>query len=265
MAAGLVPFLLCADDYALDADVDAGILALLAARRLSGFAALVESPRWPAAAAALRGAGTTAFLGLHLDFTHPFGVRGHWPLPLLVTQAYWRVLPREIVAQRIDVQLARFREHAGRLPDYVDGHHHVHQLPQIREALLAAIARHWPAGQRPWVRVSLPLRWRGWKAAVIGALGGHALRDAAQAAGLRCNPDFAGVYGLVPRGDPGRRMRAWLKGLAPGGVIMCHPGRRPGARGGPLAEARARELDYLLGPAFPADCAATGRALVCPT
>jgi predicted glycoside hydrolase/deacetylase ChbG (UPF0249 family) len=265
MAAPPVPFLLCADDYALDAEVDAGILALLGARRLSGASALVDSPRWPEAAAALRVSGSTAFVGLHLDFTQPFGTRRHWSLPLLVTQAYWRQLPADLVAERIAAQLERFRAYYGRLPDYIDGHQHVHQLPQIREALLAEIDRHWPPGVRPWVRLSLPTRWRGYKAALIGALGAHELRAGLLAAGLRFNPDFAGVYSLSPRAHYGGLMRGWLADLAPGGVVMCHPARRDGAADAPLAEARRREFDYLMSPAFPADCAETDRELVRPT
>src|SRR5580658_1912406 len=49
-------------------------------------------------------------------------------------------LQRSAVAEEIAAQAEMFRKVMGRPPAYVDAHHHSHQLPTIRDALLEVIA-----------------------------------------------------------------------------------------------------------------------------
>lgn len=277
MVATLQPFTLCADDYALSADIDAGILQLLRQQRLGAVSCMVTSPRWREAAPALAAFAGRVDLGLHLDFTQGFPGQPAWPLPGLILLAWLRVLPVAALEREIARQLRRFEEATGRLPDYIDGHQHVHQLPQVSDALLRQVARHW-SGRKPWLRLSRPRQWRGAKAALIGALGAGRLRWQVREAGILCNPDFAGVYSLSPAADYRRLMQAWLTSLAPGGLIMCHPAMvaleepalmaaapPPGARAAAappatgLALARLHELQYLCGSEFALDCRMAGR------
>lgn len=280
MDATLQPFTLCADDYALSAEVDAGILQLLRQQRLGAVSCLVTAPRWPESAPALAAFAGRVDLGLHLDFTEGFAGRPGWSLPVFILLAWLRCLPVATLEREIARQLAGFEQATGRLPDYIDGHQHVHQLPQVGEALLRQVGEHW-RGRKPWLRLSRPRRWRGAKAALIGALGAERLRWQLREAGILCNPDFAGVYSLSPTADYRRLMQAWLAGLAPGGLIMCHPamvaldgpascppaGARVGARAARrlppqatgLALARLRELEYLCGSEFALDCRMAGR------
>lgn len=262
MDAPMQPFTLCADDYALSPAVDAGILQLLRQQRLGAVSCLAGAPGWPAAAPALAAFAGRVDIGLHLNFTEAFPGQPAHALPAFIALAGLRLLRVRDLEREIDRQLGCFREVMGRLPDYLDGHQHVHQLPQVREALLRQVARQWRDAARPWVRLSRPRRWRGLKAAVIGALGGGALRWRLRERGLLCNPDFAGVYSLSPAVDYRRLMQAWLATLAPGGLIMCHPALAAAEGPAPpdaLARARVRELDYLCSFDFEADCRTAGR------
>lgn len=280
----LQPFTLCADDYALSVEIDAGILQLLRQQRLGAVSCLAAAPRWEEAAAALAAFAGRVDLGLHLNFTQPFPGQPAWHLPGLILRAGLHCLPVADLERDIERQIGRFEAVLGRLPDYLDGHQHAHQLPQVREAMLRQIARHWP-GRKPWVRLSWPRQWRGFKAALVGALGAGQLRWRLRESGLLCNPDFAGVYSLSPAADYRRLMQGWLAGLAPGGVVMCHPGRLLFAEGGGagwpwrgtaagagvaagartaagLALARQHELEYLCGSEFESDCRGAGRLAV---
>lgn len=274
MVATLQPFTLCADDYALSAEVDAGILQLLRQQRLGAVSCLVTAPRWTEAAPALAAFAGRVDLGLHLDFTEGFPGQPGWRLSGLMLLAWLRCLPVATLEREIARQLGRFEAATGRLPDYIDGHQHVHQLPQVADALLRQVARHW-SGRKPWLRLSRPRCWRGAKAALIGGLGAGRLRWQMREAGILCNPDFAGVYSLSPAADYRRLMQAWLASLAPGGLIMCHPAmialearqatdRTPFRRAASppvtgLAQARLRELQYLCGSEFTLDCRVAGR------
>ncbi|MFZ5562322.1 MAG: ChbG/HpnK family deacetylase [Pseudomonadota bacterium] len=253
-------FILCADDYAQSAAIDAGILQLLRQRRLTAVSCLVESPRWPAAAGALQEFTGQADFGLHLNFTQAFGDAPVWPLPALMARAWLHRLPPALLEQRIAAQIERFRRHMGRLPDFIDGHRHVHQLPQIRSALLRQIAHYWKDLPPPWVRLTVPRRFRGWKAALIAALGGRSLARKLQRAGIPGNPDFAGVYALQPGMFYRPLMQIWLQGLAPGGLLMTHPGTE-GDTDDALADVRPQELAYLASAAFLQDCRAAGKTV----
>ena len=149
---------------------------------------------------------------------------------------------------------------ARRPPAFVDGHRHVHQLPVVRQALLRALrARYGRA--LPFVRCTVPRRWRGAKALVIAALGGFALRRRLRREGIPHNRDFAGVYDFDPASDYGALMRRWLAGVEDGAIILCHPGLPGGAPEDPISRARAAEFRYLESPTFPGDCARAGVTL----
>lgn len=250
---------LCADDFGQGAGADAGILRLAEAGRLTAVSCLAGGPRWEADGPALLDRAGSLDLGLHLDLTD--GAAGEPPVGLarLVAGAYGRRLDPARLGRLVAAQLDAFERLARRRPDFVDGHRHVHQLPVIREALLRALAsRYGPAV--PFVRNTVPRRWRGGKAMAVAALGGHALRRALARDGVPHNRDFAGIYDFDPRADYPGLMRGWLAGVGDGGLILCHPGVG-GGEGDPIAAARANELRYLESGAFPADCARAGVAL----
>lgn len=208
--------------------VDAGILHLAGLGRLSATSLLVDGP---SASQNLPALLTTHLqVGLHLNLTESFGQPGLClPLKSLIQAAYLRRLPLGQVRDAICRQLDRFQDLTGRLPDYIDGHQHVHQLPGVRDQLLQALDTR---TARPWIRdtgrprqAGLPWRLR-FKAQVIAGLGAAGLRRRAQAAGLTQNPGFLGVYdfkGGVPAYETW--MSCWLALAQDGDVLMCHPAR----------------------------------------
>ncbi|WP_407275273.1 ChbG/HpnK family deacetylase [Halothiobacillus sp. DCM-1] len=244
--------LLIADDFGLNEAVDAGILQLAQAKRLSGISCLTQLERWPVAARAL-GSLSPVQIGLHLNFSQAFGKGWHAPLPELIVRAYLRALPVGRIRESLNVQWGRFTEAMGRAPDFVDGHQHVHQLPVIREAMLALIDRE---GATPWLRVTHPLLAPdgGLKSQLIRHLGARSLRLQAAAQGLRLPPAFAGVYDFS--GDEARyaeRFARWVQALPNQAVVMCHPGRAaPPSVEDPIAAARPHEWAFFSSPRFDA-------------
>ncbi len=217
----------CADDYGMSPSVNAGILALAAQGRLSATSILVDGP---AAAVGMPGLLETGLqLGLHLNLTESFGQPGLClPLRQLILQAYARRLSCDQVQRDIQRQLQRFQDLTGRVPDYIDGHQHIHQLPGIRTPLLQALDG--LAGPRPWIRhtgrprmAGLPWRLR-FKAWVIAGLGAAALHRQVQASGFCDNPGFLGVYDFTGGVSAyAAWMARWLAAAQDGDVLMCHP------------------------------------------
>jgi len=172
-------------------------------------------PYWPEEGPALAAAAGDADIGLHLTLTDqaPLGAMPEFapsgrlpPIGKVVRAGLLGRLPTAEIEAEIERQLEAFVAIWKRPPAHVDGHHHVHQLPGVRGALLSVLSRR--GGPRPYLRscheplsraLARGVAWK--KALVISALGAGFARTAA-AEGFAMNNGFSGAYDLM----------------------MCHPG-----------------------------------------
>lgn len=245
----------CGDDFGMNADIDEGMIALAAMRRISAVSCLALGPTFAANAARL--AAQDVDIGLHLNFSETLDPDAE-PLPslrALILKAYAGLLDAAWIDAQLERQFDAFEAAFGRAPDYVDGHQHVHQLPGIRKRVLALLARRYGT-QRPWLRQTAPGMQSGiplkesLKARVIGALGAAALAREARSSGLRTNRRLLGVYAF----DGGKRryarlLQTWLFNAREGDLVMCHPALG-NARGSAMARQRRAEFDVLASPAL---------------
>jgi predicted glycoside hydrolase/deacetylase ChbG (UPF0249 family) len=261
----------CVDDFGLHEGVNQAVFDLLALRRISAVSCLVDGPAWASGAAGLRAAVSApqarqgdpmdaadtghdeplADVGLHLNFTEALDADSAVhasaqqvprlpvrPIGALIKACYLRQLDEPALVREIERQWDLFEAVWGRAPDFIDGHQHAHQLPQIRDALLQVLRRRCPATDislRPWVRQCRSPGWRGLlagvslgdtlKAGVIGALGAASLGAQVAALGLPRSQRLLGVYPFDANAQGYvARWRAWLQLLRPqGDLLMCHP------------------------------------------
>lgn len=267
---------LCADDFGMSPGIDTGIIRLAAQGRLSAASCLARGPTFASHAPAL--AATGVQVGLHLNFTERLGPpeaeRGaagrrpgdqaspvrepyaaptglYLPLSVLIRRAYLRRLDGRVLRAQIQDQLDGFETAFGRPPDFVDGHQHVHQLPQIRQALLDTLQRRYRGMALPWLRSTRAISLDGTpaghrrKAAIIQALGAAALARRANRAGFGLNARFAGVYDFRG-GEAAYRalLSEWLRRIGDGDVLMCHPAAQADASD-PLGPQRVAEFNVL--------------------
>lgn len=268
---------LCADDYGLAPGVNRAIRELIARGRLNATSAMVVAPSFSRSEAlelSSLAKEKRAAVGLHLTMTAPFRpltafapvtAEGTFlPIADMLVRSFWPRFDLDLVGREVTAQIDAFIAAFGRAPDYVDGHHHVHLLPRIGTAVLAAIKG---ANPDAWVRQcgqATPLyrRLHDRKGILIDVLS-RRFRDNARKLGVSTNPAFAGTY----RFDPGASFAAcfpeFLKDLPDGGVVMCHPGFVDAelARLDPLTTLREKEFAFLCGDDFPALLAARGFAL----
>jgi predicted glycoside hydrolase/deacetylase ChbG (UPF0249 family) len=253
-------WVVCADDFALDRSAIEATLALIKLGRVTATSALVDSPNWKAAAAELKAVSDRADVGLHLNLTQALAAGASaWRLPSLCVRAMLGVLPRWRVRDHVERQLDAFTDAFGRLPDFVDGHHHVHQLPIVRDQLIESVLAREPKAL-PWLRICLPPDDdEDYKARVIGLLGGESLLQLARQSGFPASRCLVGVYGFNLRRDAYlARVRKWLEAGPDGTVFMCHPSTRASPKD-PIGAARRMELGVLAGEPY---AAALGSAAV---
>lgn len=251
---GIKNVVVCADDYALNAPVSQGIVALAVLGRLSATSVMSLSPRWPEDAAALRDVRERLDVGLHLDWTSGFATTaGHGSgLGSVMARAALRLYSRQSVQDEIERQLDAFESQWQAPPDHIDGHQHIQQFAVFRAALAEVLQRRYGhLAQRPWVRVS-QVAQPGLKAKVISAMGAQALQRWADAHAWPTVGPLFGAYGFDGQLDSyAQRMQGWLADLPldHAALLMCHPAvsAQPDDA---IGAARKREFAYLAGHDF---------------
>lgn len=258
----LKELLLCADDYAQNPAISEGQLALLAACRINAVSCLVNMDTFDDMHQDVKPFKADRFVGLHLNLTlgQPRSAmwrkhEGEWfkGLPWLIRQTCLRRLDPRVVLAELQAQLDVFLDSMQCEPDFMDGHHHVHQLPIVRDAVLQLYRERSLSG-------FLRNTYNGWsdysalrgfpKPQALACLGGYAFQKQLIQAAIPANTSFAGLYSF----SKARHYRAYFKRFlahtASGGLIMCHPGHVSSDPDDAIRHARQLEWDYFMSDAF---------------
>jgi hypothetical protein len=179
---------------------------------------------------------TKVDIGLHLCLTDdglPVELPRSQELPTfgsLVTRSLlMQTNPRDI-SREIQIQYELFVAKSGKQPDFIDGHLHVHQLPGVRQGLLDFVST-LPPHHRPYIRNTfMPagnlrrarLPWM--KAAIIGTQGAT-MKRMLEAAGIRTNNGFAGIYDFRRWQKYSEYLPRFAASLREqNGLLVVHPG-----------------------------------------
>jgi predicted glycoside hydrolase/deacetylase ChbG (UPF0249 family) len=250
---------ICVDDFGMHDGINRAALDLAAKSRVSAISCMVEGPAWDSGAAALKASVHPIEVGLHLNLTHDFReATSPKSVARVILLAYSRLLDRAQIKQVLERQFDRFETDMNRIPDFVDGHQHVHQLPVVRHALMEVMNDRFGSG-KPWLRETHPPaslwnsglpRATSLKANLIGWLGARQLGAMARQNGYRQNNRLLGVYGF--EGSEARyleKLKIWLSCANTGDVLMCHPSL-PWSGNDPLQVPRNQEYRALSSEAF---------------
>ena len=268
---------LVADDYGISPAVNRAIRDLIARGRLNATSVMVGTPSFAKAEAAALAdvAAGRATIGLHFTLTAPFrplssafrpaAADGSFlSLRQMLARGLSRTLDGRAAAIEAEHQIEAFHDAFGRLPDFIDGHQHVHLLPQVGDALLAVMKARTPGA---WVRQcgrTSPFLKRGShaKAHLLDVLS-RRIKSGARAMGVPTNPGFAGAYNFGHRLRYDAVFASFLDGLPDGGVVMCHPGFVDAElrRLDHLTDMREQDYSFFAGEAFPKLLAERGFAL----
>lgn len=261
---------LCADDYGQSEFISQAIIVLLKQKRLSAASCMTTAPLWREHANWLHSFKNQADIGLHFNLTEgsPLSKKliqkqGFMPLASLLKRAHLRMLDASAIEAELNAQLDLFEHAIGRLPDFIDGHQHVHQLPIIRSVLLKVYEERLRKNQsylrcvyEPNIIKHLGSRY------FMKVLTIHLLASAKTFKKLLNdnkiphNSSFAGVYQFDDSKQYPVIFPRFLRQITDGGIIMCHPGLEAGNtdKSDPIANARYNEFRYLESEQFISDC-----------
>ncbi|MFO1128171.1 MAG: ChbG/HpnK family deacetylase [Rhodospirillales bacterium] len=253
-----VSVVLTADDFGMSPAIGFAIRRLIDMGRLSATSCLVNSPHWPAEADRLRAVSGAIDVGLHFNLTwgRPLATMpnlapdGRFPsLGRLILRAVGRRIDVDEIAAELERQIDRFVSAFGRLPDFLDGHQHIHALPGVRRAVLEVFVRRLaPSGA--WLRypaLSLADICRNSESASSAlaiTLLAFRFRHLAESRGIRGNRVFRGVRRFSEEPAYAKLFDRYLARIRPGTLIACHPGVHEDDVGDPRHPSAAREEEY---------------------
>ena len=258
---------LCADDYGQAPAITQAIIALIQNQRLSATSCLVNTMHWPEHARQLVGFKDKVDIGLHFNLTEGKALSSvyiekyqekFYSLGRLLALTYLRKIDRSVIEGELEAQLDAFVQAMGFLPDFIDGHQHVHQFPIIRQALINVYQKRLQE-KKAYIRlvkqrtVFLDVVYN-LKKIIIQSTGTTALQRLLEKNQIPFNQSFAGIYSFDQAKHYQRIFPTFLHEIKDQGVIMCHPGLFSLLAGDKIAKARYAEYNYLNSDQFLTDC-----------
>lgn len=257
-------FILCADDFGLNSGVSQGILNLVRKRRLSAVSCMTNRPDFAVYAHELKDFKDKVQIGLHFNLTEgSFLSLPDTPcfsLNELLIKAHLHWLDTSFLAKEFTVQLDAFIETMGSLPDFIDGHQHVHQFPGIRQVILDVYEQRLRLNGT-YIRSTYPavsLKKYQFKTNILALTGGRVLHRALCKLAIPHNASFSGVYDFNKDVNYRALFRQWLAMIPDRTLIMCHPGEGE-MLGDVIAPTRIIESEYFLSDDFLSDCGEFGK------
>lgn len=251
--------ILCADDFGLTPSISKAICQLVSLRRLSAVSTIVTTPFIADAAKTLLAINSPIQIGLHLNLTEGFYLskpkqRFHH-ISCLCLKSHLRLLSLSTLQAEIDMQLHQFMDIFQKMPDFIDGHQHVHQFPVVRDGLLKVYRQYFPNHEIP-IRCNYPLialpehRLKAW---ALVNLGGKALKRLLDQEHIPHNKAFSGVYPFAFNVDYRSLFQRWLACVPPHTLFLCHPGFNESDSDDLLTICRQQEWDYFSSDDFVRD------------
>jgi predicted glycoside hydrolase/deacetylase ChbG (UPF0249 family) len=164
-----------------------------------------------------------------------------------------------MIDAELTAQIENFTEFTGQLPDYIDGHQHIHQLPMIRHVLINKIKQlenhkriytRLPAN--PFlITLKSPQRLKEF---AIKMMGSNSFEQQLKKSNIAFNSSFSGTYYFAKCKSYRNYFIKFLKQIKTGGIILCHPGHLLEDHVDPNFNNRWNEYQYLVSNDFLFDC-----------
>ncbi len=238
--------ILCADDFGISPGVSQAILELSETKKIDATSVMLNFPEVKPYLFRLRDLKDQIKIGWHVTLT---GARPLSPLAansgLVDAQGNffgWKVLYRLASKDLIDrsdlkneliYQWEKFEEDLGFSPHFIDGHHHAHQYPGIRETLLEVVEQKLSSRKIPIRSTGFSNLWIAKLLLRQPALGsrnaglswsGRSMKAFLKGRGIPSNRYLLGSYN--PTEDTFKSIYQIYKNLGPNSddIFYCHPG-----------------------------------------
>jgi len=254
--------ILCADDYGQNPAISQAIVALIQKKRLSAASCMTTSSFWASHSSWVLPFREQIDIGLHFNLTEGKSLTDQCPVVPLkkrVLQALSRTLDFSSIEQELQAQIDQFVASTGFLPDFIDGHQHVHQLPIVRDVLIKVYQSRFK-GTQTYIRCLYNPNGFNvcdrslFKQMILRCLGTYSFKKLLLASKIPHNASFSGIYHFSSSKKYEQLFEIFLQSSSNNGLIMCHPGIFDASMVDSIQYARPNEYAFLNSDVFLEKC-----------
>ena len=228
----------CADDYGITNNVNNSIIKLIDKKRITETSCIVIANDFEINLRELIKRKQKIDIGLHLTLTNfspltKFNImKKNNKLPSVILLFLYLLFNKKalnIIKKEIDSQYNKFVKCFGFKPDFIDGHHHVHQFPHIGKLILSLIKKNYTKDEYPWIRLSSDKLYKIIyrknsiiKAIFIGLFSYNIKKNMFK--GIKFNMGFSGFYNFSNKYNYEKNFPNFVNNIVSGHLLMIHPG-----------------------------------------
>jgi len=257
---------ICADDFGITQKINKAIIDLIKAERITETSCIVLAKEFQSGAKYLLKYKGKIGIGVHLTLTDFKPLTNITSLIVnnkmlsiknLLFKSINRNYSKEEIIKEINFQLDEFEKIMGFCPDFIDGHHHVQQLPLIRKILIKILMKRYP-NNLPWIRntYEAPLKIFKRKVSILKtiflSIMGNKMKKLAKYNSIKSNDGFSGVYNFSVKKKYEYIFTNFIKDINNNHLIMVHPGVSDKilSKIDKVTISRDKEYDFLLSENF---------------
>ena len=245
---------ICADDFGLSDNVNKGILDLLEKEIINATSCMSNMPALKYGIINLKKIYSNFIhVGIHLNLTEgtPFTKaasisknKEFLPLSKLLAKSKLRSIKYTDVYNELKAQIDNFIDQWGDLPDFIDGHQHVHHFPIIRKVVIDLYKDFNIVEKQTYIRSTLNMDKSDFKSLIIYRSGAKKFNKLLVDNNIKHNTSFSGIYSLENSNQDFRKvmLKAYAE-IKDGGLIMCHPAIDIDEND-PISKSRVNEFKY---------------------
>ena len=229
---------ICADDFGITEKVDRAIIELILNKRVSETSCMVLTQNFKNSSKELKKIPINFGKGIHITFTDfnsltsPKSITKNGKF-LSIKSLFLKILKKKIskyeIYNEINSQLDYFEQTMECKPDFIDGHHHVHQLPIISDVILEVLKKRYK-NNFPWIRnthekkIKILERNISLFKTFLLSYYGNRLKKMAIKNNFKTNNGFSGIYNFSKTTNYYELFKKFLISINSNHLLMVHPG-----------------------------------------
>ena len=229
---------ICADDFGITEKVDRAIIELILNKRVSETSCMTLTQNFKKSSKELKKISVNFGKGIHITFTDfnsltsPKSITENGKflsLQSLFLKIFKKKISKYEVYNEIESQIDYFEQTMDCKPDFIDGHHHVHQLPVISDVILEVLKKRYK-NDIPWIRNTHEKKIKILKRNIslfktfLLSYYGNRLKKMAIKNSFKTNNGFSGIYNFSKTTNYKELFKKFLISVNNEHLLMVHPG-----------------------------------------
>ena len=230
---------ICADDYGITNKVNKAIIELIDKKRITATSCIVLTKDFLINISELISRRDKIDVGLHITLTNfkPLtnckNLTTNNKLPSLVKLLFLIIFKKKVlneIREEIYFQFNKFESILGFKPQFIDGHHHVHQFSFINDIIISLIKDKYKKDNYPWIRVcndtftNIIIRKTSIFKSILINLFSISFKKKIIKNSIEYNKGFSGFYNFSNSTNFEYKFLNFLKKIKSEHLIMVHPG-----------------------------------------